>query len=234
MATVVLLGCSTSGKSSAARRFAAMYGGEFEVVDSDALVAQDPEFRGDLYAMYLKFTNGGDTSAAQLYLELGERHLLRQLAQEKSSQLIAAGPNVPLREPEWSHFVQARNPICFFFRLSDLELFQGLKERRNRHRRRGLDLCSSFGAWDGGLATRFNEETKAWDELAMEDSLPLLKRHLARVEPIYSSVCEAQHIYQGALVKRDQEMQRRLASTLAMCLRWAPIERLAYETADVR
>src|SRR5271154_6860254 len=99
MATVVLLGCSTSGKSSAVRRFREIYGNETEVIDTDAIVAADSEFAGHLYAMYLKFTKNGDNTAAQLFLELGERHLLKQLAQKTEPVLIAAGPNVALREP---------------------------------------------------------------------------------------------------------------------------------------
>lgn len=223
VATVVLLGCSTSWKSSAVRRFAKHYGNEFETVDTDRYVAADSEFKGHLYAMYLKFTSGADLSAARLYLEIGERHLLRQLAAKQGSMLIAAGPNIALREPEWSRFLAAVNPICFYFRLSALELYEGLKERRNRQRSQGLDLCAGFGCWDSGLATEFDGESQTWQELSLESALPRIESYLARVEPLYLSACEPQHVFQGSAIKQDKELQDRLLATFASCLRWEPV-----------
>jgi shikimate kinase len=233
MATVVLLGCSTSGKSSASRRFAEIYGNETEVIDTDAIVANDSEFAGHLYAMYLKFTKDGDNSAAQLFLELGERHLLKQLAKKTEPVLIAAGPNIPLREPEWSNFIAAVNPICFYMKLTPMQLFEGLKQRRRRQRRNGLDLCPGFGCWDAGLATIYNAEAENWDELAAEIALPLIEKHIAKVEPVYLSACHAQSIYDGEAVKTDKVVQEKLSRQIASSLRWAPINTAAFEMAAV-
>jgi len=227
MATVVLLGCSTSGKSSAVRRFQSMYGNGYgnqsEVIDTDALVAADSEFNGHLYAMYLKFTRRSDNSAAQLYLELGERHLLKQLANKKEPVLIAAGPNIPLREPEWSNFLRVVNPICFYFRLTPKQLYEGLRRRRIRQGRRGLDLCPGFGCWDAGLATAFNQQSSNWEEIPSEQALPLIEQYLAKVDPIYASACHPEFIYEGESVKNDQAVQEELSRKFVSCLRWAPI-----------
>jgi shikimate kinase len=231
MATVVLLGCSTSGKSSAARRYAKTYGNEYEVIDTDALVSADTEFQGHLYAMYVKFAKGADTSAAQLYLELGERNLLKQLVQKEETTLIAAGPNMPLREPEWSLFIEQTKPICFYFRLSAEQFYEGLKERRRKQRRTGLDLCAGFGSWDAGLATCYNDNTGVWEELEKEKALPKIEKYLAKMDPIYSSHCEPQFIYDGMQVKTDRDLQMHLAKTFASCLRWQPVRSAAPKMA---
>ncbi len=233
MATVVLLGCSTSGKSSAVRRFREMYGNDTEIIDTDTVVAADSEFDGHLYAMYLKFTKDGDNTAAQLFLELGERHLLKQLAQKTEAMLIAAGPNVSLREPEWSYFVERVNPICFYMKLSPLQLYEGLKQRRNRQRRKGLDLCPGFGCWDAGLATLYNSQTESWDELPAEIALPLIEKHIEKVEPVYLSACHSQSIYDGQAVKTDKVVQEKLSRQIASCLRWAPITNRELESASI-
>lgn len=206
------------------RRFTKLYGSEFETIDTDRYVAGDSEFKGHLYAMYLKFAMGADLSAAKLFLEIGERHLLRQLASKQNSVLVAAGPNVALREPEWSQFLAAVNPICFYFRLSAVELFEGLRERRNRQRSQGLDLCPSFGCWDSGLATEFDEESRTWQELPLESALPHIEAHLTKVEPIYLSACEPQHVFQGKDIKKNKDLQDKLLATFASCLRWEPVK----------
>ncbi len=200
-----------------------MYG-ESKVIDTDTLVAADSEFNGHLYAMYLKFTKQGDNSAAQLYLELGERHLLAELATKQESVLIAAGPNIPLREPEWSNFLASVKPICFYFRLEPLQFYEGLKQRRKRQARRGLDLCPGFGCWDSDLATIYNSGTGNWDELSPVEALPLIEKHLAKVEPIYSAACHPDFICDGEAVKNDKNMQEQLSRQFTSCLRWAPIE----------
>ena len=223
MATVVLLGCSTTGKTTAARRMMKTSGMHFEVIDTDSLVASDEEFKGHLYAMFLKFTKDGDTSAPQLFLELGERALLIKLKEKRESVLIAAGPNVPLREPEWSAFLRAVQPICVYFRLSAGELYEGLKKRRERQKRRGMDLCPGFGCWDNGLATRYNAKSGEWDELSKDEAIPLIEQHIARVEPVYMAACEPQHVFDVGECKHDQVFQDRLNRVLVDCLRWKPM-----------
>jgi shikimate kinase len=230
MATVVLLGCSTSGKSSAMRRFAEIYGSETEIFDTDSMVASDSEFNGHLYAMYLKFTKNGDNSAVQLYLELGERHLLKELAKNEKSIVIAAGPNVALREPEWSNFLAKINPICFYFKLTASQLYEGLKLRRNRQKRKGLDMCPGFGCWDASLSTAYNSSTDNWDELSYEVALPLIEEHIAKVEPIYLSACHAESIYDGEAVKNDKTVQEKVSRQIASCLRWVPLNQRRLET----
>jgi len=224
MATVVLLGCSTSGKSSAVRRLREIYGGETEIIDTDAEVAADSEFSGHLYAMYLKFTKEGDNSAAQLFLELGERHLLQHLAQKQQTMLIAAGPNIPLREPEWSEFLERVNPICLYFKLSPMQFYEGLRQRRMRQKRKGLDLCPGFGCWDAGLATAYNSQTEIWDELPIESALPLIETYMKKVEPIYLSACHAGSVYDGHAIKTDKALQENVSRQISSCLRWAPID----------
>ncbi len=223
MATVVILGCSTSGKSSAARRLIKAYGDKFEVIDTDAVVASDPEFDGHLYAMYLKFVRGNDASACRLFLEIGERTLLRKLRSKDNPCLIAAGPNVPFREPEWTDYLQLVRPICFYFRLSAEQLFKGLRKRRIRQKYNQLDLCPGFGCWDEGLGTVFNEHTGDWDELSFEEAMPLIENHLRRVEPVYMAACEPQNIIDVGSIKQDADLQNKVSRLLHEALRWNPV-----------
>jgi shikimate kinase len=221
--TVVLVGCSTAGKTSAVQRFSELYRNQFEVIDTDALVAAESEFKGHLYSMYLKFTQAENISAAQLYLEIGERHALNQFAQRRDSVLISAGPNLPFREREWTKFVEVVNPTCYYLRLNAEQLFEGLRRRRIRQRKRGLDMCSAFGCWDKGLATKYDVERGSWDELGYEEAIPLIEQHLERVDPIYLSLCKPENVFDGGFVRDNPQMQEQLAHSIFADLQKSPV-----------
>ncbi len=202
-----MLGSHTAGKSSLVRRFQIKQPKAL-LVDTDREISHD--FGGNLYNVFLALTVKADSTMAAALIEQRERELLRQLQQLDRPCLIAAGPLIPTREPEWSEFLHAVSPVCFFFRLSAVDMYTGLKRRRGRHRASGMASILNFGSWDHHLATQYNPETETWDSLTEIESLPLIEAFLSQVNPVYEKACQSFRIYDSANVRGDKRLQRDL------------------------
>lgn len=221
MGVVVLLGSHTAGKSSAVRRLQQNHGHTSTFIDTDAEIAND--FNGNLYNIFLALTEANNTKMAANLIEQRERALLRQLRLLKTPCIISAGPLIPTREPEWTEFLEAVRPTCFFFKLSAKEMFDGLKLRRSRQKRNSMDTAPNFGSWDKNLATYYDESKTQWLELSEAEALPLLESFLGQVNPIYEQACESFRIYQAANIKIDKSLQADLEEAFLYYLSKEPI-----------
>lgn len=113
--TVVVLGYSTSGKStigkSVRKRWADGSNG-LEYRDSDEEIGK--QCGGNIYRCYLD----RDYRAALAFIENQERVFLKTLIDSRPPCLVVAGPNLPLREPEWSAFLTKVKPIAYHFTIT--------------------------------------------------------------------------------------------------------------------
>lgn len=154
MNCVVLLGFSTTGKSSILRDFREHHGGAVDTLDSDEQVSQPDG--GHIYSTFLRFRAGRNTTPSLQVIERREREFLRTAGPTARPLLLASGPFLPIREPEWSGFVGRVRPVFFYLQKSPEEVLAGLLERRRGHLQdRKLTADPGFGCWDQGVTTDY-------------------------------------------------------------------------------
>jgi shikimate kinase len=150
----VLLGFSTTGKSTILKYFRKGYADAIETVDSDGEISK--EDGSHIYNVFLRFVDRGNTHLAIEEIERREHLFLEKAGPGTKPLLLAAGPFLPIRELEWSAFVERVRPICFYLQKTPEGVLKGLRERRARHL-----LCKQlanrpgFGCWDRGVTTEF-------------------------------------------------------------------------------
>lgn len=216
MGIVIIVGCSTAGKSSALRRFQERFGDTYKLLDTDAQISS--AYGNDLYNMYLALAADGDTSAALKFQELEERRLLASLMREPYSCLIAAGPYVPTREPEWGMLLRRLKPTCFYFQMEEEDIHRGLLQRRFRQRKKGLDSLAAFGCWDKDTTMRYDSATGRYVEIPKDEALPLLRAQMQRLSRCYEEACAPHRIYNALNIKNDRQVQADLEDSFAYYL----------------
>ena len=123
----ILIGYSTTGKSTLAKAFAEpARAGTIKVLDTDKLISSD--HGGHIYTIFLELVQGSNRDAALKYIEDGERSFLTSFSPLKPT-LIVAGPNVVIRTPQWSDFCHRVTPLAFYLQIEAAEVYDGLKHR---------------------------------------------------------------------------------------------------------
>jgi hypothetical protein len=98
--------------------------------------------------------------------------------------LIAAGPAVPSRDPEWQDFVMRVHPCCFYLKKTAEDVLSGLSDRRQRHSRKpGLASDSGFGCWDDDVTTEL--QNAKWVSVNTQRALANIRRHMQPLAAIY-------------------------------------------------
>ena len=156
MKCVLLLGFSTTGKSTILREFREKYSNAIDTIDSDKEISSEDD--GHIYNVFLRFVDRNNTNPAIQEIERRERRFLESVRLSRTSLLLAAGPFLPIREPEWSAFLERVRPVCFYLQKPPEEVLQGLIERRVRHlQNEQLASQYGFGCWDQGVTTEYRE-----------------------------------------------------------------------------
>lgn len=181
MKCVSLLGFSTTGKSSILRDFN-QYRSDIDVLDSDEQISK--EENGHIYCVFLRYREGQNTNPSLFTIERREREFLMEITPTTRPLLLACGPFLPIREPEWTDFVGRIKPICFYLQKSAEEVLRGLLERRARHKQDPqLSADPGFGCWDQGITTEFRDGR--WIEIDHETALENIRRNMANILPFY-------------------------------------------------
>lgn len=185
MGTVVLLGFSTAGKSNVLRHFKSLLGDSIDTIDSDSEMSK--EYGGHIYLLFSKLVNGKDRSRALTCIEDRENAILRWLQPVSKPRLIAFGPAIPSRH-EWDGFLKRVRPTVFYLELSECEVQEGLKKRRDKHIKDGLESLPAFGSWDDDVSTIYDAKSGRW--IPIEDGGKVysnIQKHMAGLTPLYSS-----------------------------------------------
>jgi len=193
MTCAVLLGFSTAGKSTILRRFGEKYSEqELFRIDTDQRVAMDyidpNDGKAHMYEVFLKRLDGSNRDHALSYIHTRERVTLNWMRNDGRPRLIAAGPFLPMREPEWSDFVRREHPVCFLLDLTPEEVYQGLINRRTRHEEQRINNRVGFGCWDDGVTTTYNGSE--WVLLPAAEAMEKINRLLTNATSRYSKYCE--------------------------------------------
>lgn len=215
MRTVVLMGFSTAGKSTILKRFKSKYNQQIMTIDTDAKIAS--KHGNHIYNVFFKMVNGNDTRCALEYIKRREREILESLEPDSTPCLIAAGPILPAREPQWTLFVQRVNPICFYLELTAEEVYEGLCKRRDRHINNGLNSRPEFDCWDKDVTTEF--KNGKWILLSEDRALRNIRKQMLIPVQVYKKYCKGR-TYRARDVKCNtalqDELDRRIAESLKL------------------
>lgn len=182
MKCVVLLGFSTTGKSTILRHFREHHGEALETLDSDTQISQPDG--GHIYNIFLRYRQGGSTAAAISTIENRERELLRTVMPTTNQMLIASGPSLPIRQPDWRYFLDRVCPVCFYLDKEPEDVLDGLLWRRTQHLKdTALASNPGFGCWDQGVTTEYSDGR--WVELDRDRALANVRSIMSCMVQIY-------------------------------------------------
>lgn len=206
MTCVVLLGFSTTGKSTILQSLQKVHGGAIETVDSDQRISAD--FDGHIYNIFLRCRNGADTTPAIRLIEQGERRFLGEVNPGKKPLLMAAGLFLPTREPEWRQFLERVHPVCFYLQKEPEDVLQGLRQRRIHHSENPeLAHNSGFGCWDQDVTTEYRDGK--WAPIEDDNrALENVRRHMGGVANIYERCSVSNHTFTWSERKTSDGQER--------------------------
>jgi hypothetical protein len=202
MKCVVLLGFSTTGKSSILRDFREHYGGAVDTLDSDEQISQPDG--GHIYNVYLRFRDGRDTAPSIQAIEGREREFLRTAGPAAKPLLMASGPFLPIRTPEWAGFVARVCPVFFYLQKSAEDVLAGLLLRRARQLQdRQLSDDAGFGCWDQDVTTEYRDGR--WVEVGRDQALENVRRNMAEMVASYERLATQSFTWQERQTEAGRE-----------------------------
>jgi len=178
---IILFGFCTAGKSTILRILKEkLYEDNIEIkdIDTDKRISEE-KYNGHIYNIYKAFyKDEGDgkknIKGALEYIKNEEKKLLEKLTVECSESkipcIIAPGPFLVIREPQWPNFYKTVNPVCYYLTLTPNEVYDGLINRRNNQlefSEIGKSRC--FGCWDDGVTTHYVDGK--YEELTKKEAL---------------------------------------------------------------
>lgn len=182
MKSIVLLGFSTTGKSTIINRFIKDYGNRLTAIDSDKEVSK--QYDGHIYNLFLSLRMGTSTRHALDEIATRERDFLRNVDNGDRPLLVAAGPAVPSRDPEWHDFVTRLRPCCLYLKKTAEDVLDGLRNRRDQHSSDpGLASDPGFGCWDNDVTTQ--PQDGKWVLVDTRKALANIRRHMQPLAVLY-------------------------------------------------
>lgn len=172
---VILFGFCTAGKSTIIKYFEKYGEGLLHTRDTDAIISKD--YGNHIYNIYTSFYKDYEdkyyedikipkckgskfnNKDANEYIEKREREILVKLTDECFESdvpyLIAPGPFLITREPQWEYFKTIIKPICYHLKLIEEEVHKGLTERVKKLKSNKISKSKSFGCWNDGSTMKY-------------------------------------------------------------------------------
>jgi len=199
MATVVLLGFSCAGKSSLATEVCNRWP-DVSKLDSDAWIAKPYGEPPHIYEMF--FQLGRDQALHEIAHR--ERLFLDELNESDHPRLIAAGPALPSRQPQWGHFVDRVRPRSVYLVQTPEEVLAGLRERRACHLRNAqIAAHPLFGSWDQEVTTQA-VAGNGWEEVDDVTALTNIAREMGSLVSHYQNLTPPEYRHLKSEVRQGQ------------------------------
>jgi len=210
MSTVVLVGFSTTGKSTILREIENQYGNLVKTIDTDEVIAR--EWGNHIFNIYLDLVEGRERNKAIKYIKKREEEILGGFVAEQNPCLIAAGPGLPLRKEDWAAFLNRVKPVCIFLKMSADQIYYGLIKRRAKHQQiESIVSKNAFGSWDEGVITRFCDGK--WVPVDPEDAIANIQKLLDERLEFYPK--DAEVIDAAELRNKDGAVYKKFYKCLA-------------------
>lgn len=196
MATIVLLGFSTAGKSHYKGQLEKEYP-HIDTADSDKYVAK--EF-GNIYKIFTELNR----DKALRYIETKENEFLLNIPESKNI-LIAAGPALVARA-NFNRFHQTHNPEYFYLKREPENIYNDLIKRHYEQLKiEELASNESFGCWDLDVTKEFRN--KKYILIEKDLAISNITRHLSQLERFYSTLAQ-KNVIDADKLRSDQNYSK--------------------------
>jgi shikimate kinase len=180
MGVVVLIGFSCAGKSrilEPLREHISNKGFKLPLeIDTDAKITEQDYPDGGIYSVFLDKSVADNTQPAIDYIIRREKEVLAELLGMETPAIVAAGPLILQRQPEWGRFLAKHKPKIIWLRLNPTRTVAGLKDREARYRERsfnGLPAAEhpGFGCWNKDILNTYDPTEKNWRPMPTEQQI---------------------------------------------------------------
>jgi shikimate kinase len=171
MGVVVLIGFSCAGKSRILEPLREHLASKSlpmpAEVDTDEKITEHDYPDGGIYSIFLDKAVADNTQPAMEYIVRREKEVLTELMDIKPPAIVAAGPLILQRQPEWGEFLAKHKPRIVWLRLNPGRTVAGLKDREGRYREKLFNGKAaaehpSFGGWNKDILNTYDQEEKRW------------------------------------------------------------------------
>jgi shikimate kinase len=215
----MLLGFSTAGKSTILNQLKSKYGERIGTIDTDSEISADYDYH--IFNIFLSLSKpDGCTKDALDFIERKEREILISLVDRctKSSVpiVIASGPAIVARQPQWSHFLNEVEPVCYYLKLTPEEVFRGLRARRESPKFDEVRNCPMFGCWDLDVITTFHNDT--YELFSEKDALEKIRSQMKSLTEKYEEFAQ-RNIFPARELESNESLRSEFYSSIAVDLR---------------
>jgi shikimate kinase len=185
MGVVVLTGFSCTGKSTFVRNLQSEKQLEHvEFVDTDQIIAGSAG--GHIYNIFLTHVQGANRQGANDFIESEELNFLRTF-QPKKHCVIAAGPILPTRAPDFANFLTRTNAKCVWLSISPAEAVKRLLNRQLTLATDSQDVAAhkAFGSWNAPHLMEFDTAQGVYVQRSPADQLASTTTILSNFENVY-------------------------------------------------
>ncbi|NJL70995.1 MAG: AAA family ATPase [Candidatus Competibacteraceae bacterium] len=185
MGVVVLTGFSCTGKSTFVNTLQADPAlAHVQFVDTDQLIAQSAG--GHIYQVFLNHVQGANRQAALAFIEKEELGFLQNFQPQKHC-VIAAGPILPTRSPDFANFLARTNATCVWLSISAATAVQRLLSRQNTLAGSNPKVAAhkAFGSWNAPHLMEFDPVQGIYVPRSSADQLASASTILSNCERVY-------------------------------------------------
>jgi shikimate kinase len=171
---VLLIGFSTTGKSSMLKGLKTEINSDIELLDSDYEISR--LYNHHIYGLFLDNHKKDDPENRQEIMDeisSSEDFFLKHLMQLSKTYIAALGPNIHTRT-SWENYYTKENHFIIFLKANVESVYKGLIRREddlfNAH-----GNSPAFGNWNQGVIRIYNPETERYERLSEKSQRKILQ-----------------------------------------------------------
>lgn len=208
--TIILIGFSTTGKSSLIRKIKKVKGeNSILTLDTDEEISKS--YGGSISDIFYKFRRDN----ALNIIKSAENDFLRNYRPSHSKPtIIAAGPSIPCRE-DYEGFIGRIQPeIIYLHKNSAEEIYKSFLERIETMKMKDKDKHNNpkFGIWDIGVMTDFQNGKII--QISKEKAIENIEKLLRQNEQYYTRY-PSQKIATELVFEKDDELPLEIEKILS-------------------
>lgn len=202
MRQIILIGFSTTGKSSLINRIESEISNFKRITyDTDKVISKD--FNNSISNIFYQL---GRMNALK-EIERREIAVIQELILQPDSLIIAAGPGIPLHD-NFKNYLSIKKPHVVLLKNSPENIYENLKKRRQKlFQELQEQNRSNFGIWDIGVIT--DENNKEFPE---QIAIAKIDKLLKEREEIYKPI--ANFIFNTSDVLSEQNLPSQILEIL--------------------
>ncbi|MFM9952190.1 MAG: hypothetical protein ACKV1O_29940 [Saprospiraceae bacterium] len=184
---VILIGFSTTGKSTIRRKINVPIG--VESLDSDEEISKD--YNSHIYNLFIENHNNEDPIKRTELMDKishNEDLFIAYLKETSKPYIAALGPNIHTRS-NWNNYYVTQKPFTIFLKADVDTVYRGLIDREDKIISK-FPNHPAFGNWNHGVIREYNPKTNRYERLSEEFS----KRNIAKLivvnEERYSEIAD--------------------------------------------